>query len=64
MGLKADVGVGEAIIIGNAVVRIVQKNGYRARLDIIAPKETRIVTGPTESEVDNTIKASRTHKGP
>jgi len=62
MGLKADVEVGQAIIIGSAVVRVVQKKGTRTRLDIIAPKETRIVTGPTENEVEYTVKATRTRE--
>jgi sRNA-binding carbon storage regulator CsrA len=62
MGLKADVEVGGAIIIGSAVVRVVAKKGSRTRLEITAPKETRIVTGPTENEVDYTVKEASTRR--
>jgi len=58
MGLKADIEPGGRIIIGDAVVRCERKRGGRTRLEIIAPKKTRIVPNPTDLDVDATVRAA------
>lgn len=59
MGLKADIEPGGKIIIGDAVVRCERKRGGRTRLEIIAPKKTRIVPNPTDLDVDATVRAAQ-----
>lgn len=59
MGLKADVEPGQSLIIGDAVIRVEYKKGGRTRLDIIAPSKTRIVSRPTDVDVDAMLQAAK-----